>query len=86
MMGHKICLFGEIRKTVSELYLLLHLIWSSGFGLSHLIQEAVSYPGSLILEVPFAHTIHTWNVCLIFFPEIIFGDFNIDRILQIRSC
>ena len=29
MMGHKICLFGEIRKIISELYLLLLLIWSS---------------------------------------------------------
>ena len=28
MMGHKICLFGEIQKIISELYLLL-LIWSS---------------------------------------------------------
>ena len=29
MMGHKICLFGEIWKIISELYLLLLLIWSS---------------------------------------------------------
>ena len=29
MMGHKICLFGEIPKIISELYLLLLLIWSS---------------------------------------------------------
>ena len=29
MMGHKICLFGEIWKIISKLYLLLLLIWSS---------------------------------------------------------
>ena len=27
MMGHKICLFGEIWKIISKLYLLLLLIW-----------------------------------------------------------
>ena len=32
MMGHKICLFGEIRKIISKLYLLLLLIWSSDKG------------------------------------------------------
>ena len=43
MMGHKICLFGEIWKIISKLYLLLLLIWSSvcriiissRFGASH---------------------------------------------------
>ena len=29
MMGHEICLFGEIWKIISKLYLLLLLIWSS---------------------------------------------------------
>ena len=34
MMGHKICLFGEIWKIISKLYLLLLLIWSSDCGSS----------------------------------------------------
>ena len=31
MMGNKICLFGEIWKIISKLYLLLILIWNTEF-------------------------------------------------------
>ena len=42
MMGHKICLFGEIWKIISKLYLLLHLIWSSGDGQGS-VRHAILY-------------------------------------------
>ena len=40
MMGHKICLFGEIWKIISKLCQLLLLIWSSEFRIRGLIESS----------------------------------------------
>ena len=60
MMGHKICLFGEIWKIISKYYLLLLLIWSSGLSTQSYIRS-FKVIGHLVLEKNiFSRVFHIW--------------------------